>query len=804
VGDIRIGWVKKAAGKGDRIRVYFPDGTSKEAIAQTDIINDKVGFVGGYAFSGNEARIISVDRPKLFKSKSSYYEEDLIYPFLSVYLDATGNLIAIYDGTRRVIGKVEPLMPAISDIVLRHQGNTKLKGLLLSLDKTICAAFTDNQINITTGLNAVDNEIAIRGNLIVSRKKTIPGIDLYFDQKGKEKFFPTFPALSPQSSGDPMNFHENSYRLSGYTDSSGFALPSLTVDTLYYRSFSGNQTRNNIESSGSGYSTVTYEISEIWAAGQSGGIILPPISYPSPPPYVSGDIGKRYTLAITHNWFFEDTNDAFVLPDDSETRNYYRKLEGSQSKLISDINDINLGVQGYGVLNPLSQQLALHHAYTVNADWVNTTEENYDVTDIIKLPVVVCDRKTVVSEIIKSEIYSLSGELELVFLTSSTDILSANKVCSNSDNLSQQESSTIYTSVVNTGEFGLYREDLSQEQIIQTNTDYSEQPELMYPNVSIFAPDPPPGYGLYDRITRHDQYVNNLPATVDNQELIGTQTKVLSSLFKAAFYNSELNQLIEKDLTPGIASFCTLNAAHIDTINSFLAGDPQSSTITFAPLSPLSNQSILTVEIDYVSREYTHNIDGSTQVHTFERSPYPPNNIGAVDIEGAELVLMVNRSNSYFLIECTVSSTVNFINSDPFVNSRKTITQITATINKAARIKPFNSPISQALPSSFLLNNQSFFFTKKGCDVFEKMFEEHNINYIVKKEDNSYHYYLAVTLTPIFETGSQALLFEIIPGAGDSYDISFVKLLTGAVTNSQEALDFAPRLAQWCDHDQLR
>jgi hypothetical protein len=274
VGDIRIGWVKKAAGKGDRIRVYFPDGTSKEAIAQTDIINDKVGFVGGYAFSGNEARIISVDRPKTFKSKASY-EEGGYYPYLTAARSG-GAIAGLYPEVP--INLISDNFPNITDINLTHLGGG-LSAIALLYNGGYKATVFVDKTNPPVE-KSFDTEARLSGNIAWMYKDGI------------------FPprAFDWEVEDSDIVVFGNTRKLGSY----------LFYDPWYFRGdgflgfgFDTGFSSNSIENPMSSYSTT--HTSDVTFFGKGTGSIVINNDYV----VLNNSLGNNaYTLAIAQSWDF--------------------------------------------------------------------------------------------------------------------------------------------------------------------------------------------------------------------------------------------------------------------------------------------------------------------------------------------------------------------------------------------------------------------------------------------------------------------------------------------------------------------
>ena len=73
---IRIGFIKGGAQKGDRVAVYFADGTSAEYTAQNDLTSTKVVVLGDRVFSEDVSQQINNRTSRLFKTLPEYETEE--------------------------------------------------------------------------------------------------------------------------------------------------------------------------------------------------------------------------------------------------------------------------------------------------------------------------------------------------------------------------------------------------------------------------------------------------------------------------------------------------------------------------------------------------------------------------------------------------------------------------------------------------------------------------------------------------------------------------------------------------------
>lgn len=71
---LKIGQVKRAVAKGDRVTVYFSNNKTTTAIATHDITSTNVAVLNGYVFSEDNSLIKNTTTTRLFKSATNYEE----------------------------------------------------------------------------------------------------------------------------------------------------------------------------------------------------------------------------------------------------------------------------------------------------------------------------------------------------------------------------------------------------------------------------------------------------------------------------------------------------------------------------------------------------------------------------------------------------------------------------------------------------------------------------------------------------------------------------------------------------------
>ena len=102
--NVRFGFIKSLAQKGDRVTVYFDNGTSNSFIAQNDLTANKVAVIGDRVFSEDVSRSQLVRTTELFKSKNIISPDSIGCQLIAVSI--VGGSISLNDIEEGTLGQL--------------------------------------------------------------------------------------------------------------------------------------------------------------------------------------------------------------------------------------------------------------------------------------------------------------------------------------------------------------------------------------------------------------------------------------------------------------------------------------------------------------------------------------------------------------------------------------------------------------------------------------------------------------------------------------------------------------------------
>lgn len=742
MSSIRIGWVKKAARKGDRIRVYFDDRTSVDAIAQTDIIDSKVAFIGGYAFSGNEPRIISVDRPKVFKSKASY-EEGGYYPYLTVARSGS-KVSGIYPEIP--VNLIAGDFPDITDINLTHLGNGLSAIALLYQSRAIVFVDKTN----TPVEKAFNSPGFLSGNIAwsyedghhppVSFNHSIYHLYLGGDYANYNRF-------RNGHFNDPWYFHGSGFLGEPEAPDEGL---NLVDGELVYESYTSN-----------------YSVTVDYFDKGTGVISLQEVFTPGSPDVFTPR--KLFNWVHTRSWSFN--SNCPVVSTDEIPRSGVMTMTGTEVQ--SAVYDLDGSATFPDVLGN----------HQVSATFSLTNNHAGNISGSYSNPVIINDFQTLYQtsdyQLSRSGTSSISTSFSLYNSYVPTEVeqwswqLSGSRQKKSIELIFSKGIASLYL----TNEYSI------QESIIgDRDTSGSQNYRFLWQvKYQPTQGQPYPPWAPY----------MNTASTLNHQSQQGlTQESysfsITSSLYKIAYREGT----IDLD-SPG----CSFSSDVSDAVISAIAQG--SGSITINALIPSNSRYRSSQNVETV-KDGLNVTETITNGHTDIPSGSASNPLKS----GENLVMLTTKNNETYLSICAIASfeyTDTTENDNPF-NYISSIAQNPFSSNwfsrSASQVNLSLTIIkSKKIKVAYLPGNKELFgFPVKGAAVF-RAFPGGRISFFEKPLPGSTtetRKFFAVTMLPISPTGTQSLVFEIVGN-----DIVFLDVMGGEVENAQVDASFANQWVQF-------
>jgi hypothetical protein len=518
---IKIGYIKSFAKKGDRVTVYFPNGKRDRFVAENDITSRDVVVIGDRAFSqdvGQEKLRITT---RLFKSRNNY-EEGSRYPYLSVFINQQEELVITYNGSQKILGDL--LSFAIGAVNLNRFSLNTFTGTILSKNQTQVVSFNNQKIEPVRAvpilpqpwkyLTFLPNQGFSEYNVNLRRRLLGNKIydyleDVYgYVSRYQIKFLPvtvtTFhsPYLVPFGSRSGQYLDESTYR--GYEEplssGIGYLSPTTTASVSFWRAppltnqflmaapetytWSENRTITN-------YGTIPGSFSNAvanWSFELTGQVIALksgenefypryPSSQPPPPPPTpvtvnsSGNLTKDVTkelnsessIAIEFPTVFDANGSVLENTRITYESNISESVECSSNFAITTESITawqNTFFQFVGIFYVPYTSTSISYSGQANCNHVASK----NILAEMLIPVPVCDRRIVNKKKYLQKEYSRTTSIDLTVSDSPIGTFYASSVPSPITQITSSQELINYENldigfIFNIGDLGIYRED---------------------------------------------------------------------------------------------------------------------------------------------------------------------------------------------------------------------------------------------------------------------------------------------------------------------------------------------------------
>lgn len=741
---IKIGFIKSFARKGDRVTVYFPNGKSDRFVANNDITSTEVMVIGDRAFSQDAAQQKLAITTRLFKSRNNY-EQGGRYPYFTVARQ-NNKLIGIYQESAIAVLPID--FSDASAINLNYFNNSINTIAALSLGKYEGVMFKDKSIDPIVKNFAIAG--VLDGNVAWAYKNTLPPWD------SRYPFTPaTINAIPP--TGSPFTTQElNKWDftfLSGifnFTERRG-------VEDLLYRNLSSDN--------------FVHLISSSYPTEQGVGSIE--VNFERNIDFTPGDLSTNGNYLFEKSWQF-NTNIETDSTDETP-RSYIISMTGSQT------DDFT---HNFNATESENYQFAFGNNWSFSGSFDENRHSNGTFEHLRSVPVILNDYQTVYNLEKVAKSYIKRSEKELTWTNKTSSIFygfaDVNLSSGNTTTITQN---TNFNVIFNKGEIGLYfvgnNTTIQQDQFNYSNTaaPIKIERQVFGEFVNNQYLDPTRSYKVRLYGDPHPYERDNI--STNSTSVKTTYTDISPTFYKIAYKNDTI-------VLENAGFYLSSPFSNPSFFNQIFAIAQQQSNVNRVAQISLGRQQAL----KYVSQKTITEIITLGQDTSLPRVPvindlytnYPVGSKQRSFRENENLVIFTRLNNKSCIC---IGQITGVTYSDTYDNGQAVnVNTLTLEIIKAKETKLFDFPYNH-----FLL-----VFPVRGAEIFT-ILNRRRISFFEKPSNTptgENRKFLAATMLPISQVDTQSLVFEIIDN-----DIVFLDVMGGEVIDSKKDPIFASQWVQY-------
>lgn len=790
--DIRIGFIKEAAPKGSRVTVYFENGTSLRLTADNDLTSMQVSVIGDRVFSQDVAQEIFYRTTNLFRTRPvpliTVVEEELFYPYLSVFINNSDQLVSTYSGGQKVIGNLP--FSRFRAVNLNHFGKGVFNGVALSSDRSKFVKFSNRGVsNSVKNFDPLKSIARISGYIAWDTQNKYPYVQVDPPTPNSVVSFINNAGLNT-SYYDPVLLNINSINHGG----NGAYDPSNRTVQFQHRNRYGDYEQDWIENAFEFiyfWQNPNYNYNTILRAPQAMASNPFTISYTDSKPIKNANrqletiglntVSINYDFAnggrvffmpelseyhisslsyitteeVSHSWQWQHTED--LAASDNQVRT--ASFSASSAYSYSEVIDFDNTLEAFGTIYSRN-----FHAW---GEVTGSQEVELIKSSLDKTPIIVSDHKTIeqINSFNSSELnigsFNGSYDRETGFNGQfyppgdSDDIyfpLTSNNLTTNT------VSSSLLHNIVftfNTGDLGIYIEKKNQ-----TTTEYecNVDKTTAFNGIATFVYVTGIGNGKYLVFNQYS-FGANMRSALSETEMINCLED--SETYKIAYLDEEI------EAEAGYAGYCTCDGS---VVHNFHLNSGSQSDLLINLQTPLVRQ---TQYNSNITKTGSHPGGYDVYYSNFQRqivsaaASLNAKDVRNFDFQDKRIIVKVEYSNNIYLALCQINNIVS--------------TQVDLYHNRTGqRITAFDCNIISVKKVKTFPTDLDFVFTVDGCAIFQHL-DPLKTNLI--RDHVNDEVYLASTETfPVDPKNTEAWLFKMTDAG-----FTFIGVVGGDVSNVNQS-----------------